>query len=140
MKYNLFLDDDPKRIPNELSWIKLPVVDWTIVRSYKAFVECVTKNGCPTICSFDHDLGDEHYQEFHAMREERRPIDYSRFKEKTGRDCAVWLANYCIDTGTPIPLYYVHSMNGPGGENIISIMESAKKAILQKYKNKNIIT
>jgi hypothetical protein len=130
MSYNLFLDDDPRRIPHQLKWIELPLVEWTIVRSYKAFVDIIIKQGLPKMVSFDHDLADEHYKEFFAHRDERRPLDYSNLTEKTGRDCAVWLANYCIDNKQPIPVYYIHTLNPSGGANIVSILESAKKAML----------
>jgi hypothetical protein len=49
--------------------------------------------------------------------------------EKTGRDAALWLANYCVDNGIPIPVYYVHTLNPDGGANIVSILESAKKSM-----------
>lgn len=132
-EYNLFLDDDPGRIPNQLSWIELPLVEWTIVRSYNEFVQCIEKNELPVRISFDHDLGPEAYQEFHLMRDERREIDYSRLKEKTGYDAAKYIAHYCIDKGVPIPVYYVHTMNPIGKENIISILESARKIIDENY-------
>jgi hypothetical protein len=130
-EYNLFLDDDPKRIPGKLFWIQLPVVDWVIVRNYEEFVHTIERDGIPSMVSFDHDLGEEHYQEYHRVRatDFKEPIDYSRFKMKTGYDCAKWLANYCVDNGVPIPVYYVHTLNGPGGANIFSIMESARKAM-----------
>jgi len=32
--YNLFLDDDPSRIPHKLTWVMLPLVEWTFVRNY----------------------------------------------------------------------------------------------------------
>lgn len=129
MSYNLFLDDDPKRIPHKLSWIQLPLVEWTIVRSYQAFVDIILKEGIPEIISFDHDLADEHYQEFFAHTKENRPLEYSNLTEKTGRDAALWLANYCVDNHTPIPVYYIHTLNPDGGANIVSILESAKKAM-----------
>lgn len=130
MSYNLFLDDDPRRIPHQLTWIHLPPVEWTIVRSYQAFVDIILKDGIPSMISFDHDLADEHYKEYFAHNDEQRPIDYSKLTEKTGRDCALWLANYCVDNSIPIPVYYIHTLNPDGGENIRSILESAKKAMI----------
>jgi len=129
--YNLFLDDDPKRIPNKLYWIQLPDVEWVIVRNYNEFVGFIERNGLPKIVSFDHDLGDEHYQEYFRVQATKftEGIDYSRFKEKTGYECAKWLANYCVDRNIPLPIYYVHTLNGPGGANIFSVLESARKVI-----------
>jgi hypothetical protein len=133
MSYHLFLDDDPSRIPHKLTWIELPLVEWTVVRSYDEFVKTVTEKGIPHTVSFDHDLGTEHYQEYARVREAdfQIPIDYSRFTEKTGMDCAKWLAERCIDKNVPLPEYYVHTMNGPGRLNIVSIMESARKVLIK---------
>ncbi len=129
--YHLFLDDN--REPKDVKWIELPLVEWIIVRNYKDFVETIVKNGIPVTVSFDHDLGDEHYQEYARVRNAgfRIPIDYARFEAKTGYDCAKWLANYCVDTNTPLPLYYVHTQNGPGRANICSVMESARGYLMK---------
>ena len=132
-EYNLFLDDI--RYPKDVTWIKLPNVEWTIVRNYQEFVEIIEKNGIPIICSFDHDLADEHYVEYHNAHNSNnteQKIHYENFVEKSGYDCAKWLANYCVDTNTPIPLYYLHSLNPIGRQNIFSILESARKAMLSK--------
>lgn len=127
--YNLFLDDE--REPRDVKWVELPLVHWTIVRNYDEFVEIITRQGVPANVTFDHDLADEHYKEYVEMVDPKLiggcRIRYERFKEKTGRDCAVWLANYCLDRGLPLPIYYVHTLNGEGAKNIISVMESARK-------------
>lgn len=128
-KYHLFLDDD--RNPSDVCWIELPLLDWTIVRSYDAFVKIITENGIPTTISFDHDLADEHYQEYHRMMADNQIIKYENLKEKTGYECAKWLVNYCIDNNHSIPIYYLHSKNGIGRLNISSLMESAKKHLKQ---------
>ena len=130
-KYNLFLDDDPTRIPGKLPWIDLPLVEWIIVRNYEAFVNRILCDGIPQIVSFDHDLGDEHYKEYHRVHATgfKEKINYTKFKEKTGYDCAKFLANFCVDNSIPLPLYYIHTLNGPGAANIFSIMESARKVI-----------
>ncbi len=122
------MDDDPNRIPHKLSWIELPLVEWVIVRNYDDFVKTIERDGVPTMVSFDHDLADEHYQEYHAHRAENRNINYD-LVEKTGFHCAKWLAQYCVDKSIPIPNYYTHTMNPSGAENIKSILESAKKVI-----------
>jgi hypothetical protein len=129
MYYHLFLDD--QRQPKDVTWIELPPYSWVVVKSYKEFVETIERDGVPTTISFDHDLGDEHYAEYARVREAdfQIPIDYARFEAKTGYDCAKWIANLCVDKGVPLPLYYVHTMNGPGRDNIFSVMESARKTI-----------
>jgi len=127
-KINLFLDD--VRNPKDVTWVELPLVEWTIVRNYDDFVNAVKTNSI-IICSFDHDMFTEHYQEYHRVHQTgfKDKIDYTRFKEKTGYDCALFLANYCVENLIPIPQYYIHTLNGPGGANIHSIMESARKII-----------
>ena len=127
--YNLFLDDDPKRIPHQLKWIDLPPVQWTRAKDYDKFVALIEANGLPNIVSFDHDLSDAAYKEYFRVREHGGPINYANIPEKTGLDCARWLANYCVDKRLPLPIYYVHTLNGPGAANIFSVMESARKVI-----------
>jgi hypothetical protein len=133
MIYNLFLDD--QRNPKDVSWVALPLVQWTIVRNYKQFVDTVTRLGIPSRVTFDHDLADEHYKEFDRCRRElligdAKKFQYEKMNEKTGYDCAKWLANYCVDKNIPIPEYYVHTLNGIGAANIFSILESARKVIM----------
>ena len=131
MKYHLFLDDE--RDPKKVTWVELPLVEWVIARSYNQFVEIIQKNGLPESVSFDHDLADEHYVEYTAAHDPKAPtkgsINYGAFKEKTGYDCAKWLAQYCVDNNRPLPQYYIHTMNPIGGANIFSILESAKRVI-----------
>lgn len=134
MKYYLFLDDE--RIPQKVTWVDLPLVEWIIVRNYNQFIDIIQKNGLPEAISFDHDLADEHYIEYTIAHDPNSPtkgnINYNKFREKSGYDCARWLAQYCVDNLTPIPYYYVHTMNPIGGQNIISILESAKRIIENK--------
>jgi len=126
--YNLFLDDDPNRKPHKLHWIELPLVEWTIVRNYDDFVAIIQRQGVPARVSFDHDLGDTAYREFFRAKDSPdRVICYENIKEKTGYDCAKWLANYCIDNGISLPLYYIHTANPIGAANILSAMESARR-------------
>ena len=130
-RINLFLDDDVARIPHKLSWIELPLVEWTIVRTYKDFVDAVKSNDI-YIVSFDHDLGDMSYTEFHRAHNSDKNINYENIQEKTGYDCAKFLAHYCIDHNIPIPEYYVHSLNYMGKRNIVSILENAKRVLNSK--------
>lgn len=129
MSYNLFLDDDPSRIPHKLSWIELPLVEWVIVRNYNDFVNYIKEHGIPLRVSFDHDLADEHYQEYHRMNNSDKKINYENLTEKTGFHCAQFLANYCIENNIPIPKYYIHTMNPVGAVNIFSILERARKML-----------
>lgn len=133
MSYHLFLDDE--RQPKDVKWIELPPYSWVVVKSFNEFVKTVTQKGIPETVSFDHDLADEHYAEYSAAHDplligERR-LRYENFKEKTGYECAKWLAHLCVERNVPIPQYFVHTLNGIGGENIRSILESARKVLTE---------
>ena len=120
MKWNCFLDDF--RIPRQVTWVKLPLVDWVIVRNYREFVNAVKTRGIPTRVSWDHDLAPNHYVQALGGKKDDS-------YEENGADCAKWLVNYCIAKGVPLPEYWVHSMNPAGADNIRSILESARGAI-----------
>lgn len=118
----LFLDD--YRIPlNAYSYTKnqIYLLDWDLVINYNEFIKYITNNGIPDVISFDHDLGDEHYNN-------NPNIDYSQFKEKTGYDCAKWLIDYCLDNDLEFPKQiYIHSMNPHGSLNIESLFTTVNK-------------
>jgi len=94
----LFLDD-----------IRNPEDDsWDIVRSYDEFVDYILKNGIPDVISFDHDLGRFDYEE-----------------EKTGYDCAKFLAIYAMDNNHMNFINTrVHSQNPVGRKNIEKFMHN----------------
>ena|ERR1035437_2698924 len=129
--YHLFLDD--ARMPKDVKWVELPLVTWVIVRNYNDFVRTIERDGLPQSVSWDHDLSDEHYKEYAWAHDDKNlkkgQFQYDKMKERTGYDCAEWLANYCVDKQLNIPIYYVHTLNPIGAKNIISILESARKAI-----------
>lgn len=125
----LFLDDirQPKDainlVPsnyNKIFWDN----DWSIVRNYREFVNWILSNGIPDLISFDHDLADIHYE-----------VDFSDWEfssdqlgvEETGLDCAKWLVDYCVDNGSILPKYIVHSANPAGRKNIQSYLDNANK-------------
>jgi hypothetical protein len=115
----LFLDDTRKP----------PDFTWDIVKSYKEFIAYITLNGVPDIISFDHDLGQEHYDyygnEIALCIEEngdlaKCKIPYETFTEKTGYDCAKWLvANDLLPKQ-----YAIHSMNPVGAINIKFVLDA----------------
>lgn len=113
MSYYLFLDDI--RVPKNVTWKKIPNYDWIIVRTYDQFVNIVRNKGLPSFICYDHDLGYEHYGD--------QNIDYSKYKEKTGYDCAKWMIEYCEKNKFKHPNYIVHSMSPVGGRNIESVIE-----------------
>ena len=131
MSYHLFLDDS--RQPKDVKWIDLPPYNWVVVKSYDEFVKTIRKRGIPETVTYDHDLADEHYKEYSVAHDEKTPnygvIRYNVFKEKTGYDCAKFLAELCIETKSPIPPYYIHTLNPIGRQNIFSVLESARKVL-----------
>ena len=128
MHYNIFLDD--VRVPKDVVWVKLPLVEWTIIRNYNDFVKYITLTGLPSFVTFDHDLADEHYRPSMYAPDGHYNNYYTdgTFKERTGYDCAKWLVNYCMEKNLKVPQYTVHSMNPVGKNNIINYIEGYKKS------------
>jgi hypothetical protein len=127
-QYKLFLDD--LRMPDQAGSDEIyKDNDWIIVRSYDEFVKCIDDNGAPELVSFDHDLGLEHIRYYFENGGHDNPPDpdQAQFKEKTGKDCANYLTEYCTINGLPLPEYKVHSRNPVGKENIINFLESYKR-------------
>lgn len=116
---------DDIRNPLENDWLVFSPIsspyDVFWVKSYYEFVEWVNKNGIPDGICFDHDLADVHMDP---------NIDWTipqYFDEKTGKDCANWLVDYCIDNDTDLPLWNIHSGNPVGKDNIKSYLTNYKK-------------
>ena len=122
--YNLFLDD--VRIPTHVTWVDFPRDQhYSVVRNYQEFVDLITLRGLPKFVCYDHDLSDCHYGD--GLN--GRGIDYDKYQEKTGYDCAKWLVDYCMNKAIKHPPYVVHSMNPVGKQNIISYVESYNKTV-----------
>ena len=138
MPYNLFLDDI--RVPKDcILYMANKRFYWetefVVVRDYNSFSTTITerfKNDgeLPSIVSFDHDLADEHYAPEHQWERYNEWADECNFREKTGYDCAKWLAEFCQEHSLPLPDYIVHSQNPTGAENIIRYLENFKKHVL----------
>ena len=123
-KYNLFLDD--VRVPTDVTWANIPVDQhYSLVRSYKEFVDLITLRGVPMYVCYDHDLADIHYG--NGLNNDKIP--YESYKEKTGYDCAKWLVNYCAGKNIKHPPYVVHSMNPIGKQTIESYINSYNKTL-----------
>lgn len=126
----LWLDDLRNPFINHENKVPLEatVVHWVL--NYDQFVEYINKFGLPDIISFDHDLADEHYtpseywDDYDKSKEYQDSKDYS---EKTGKDCADWLINYCMDRDIDLPKFYVHSANPVGRDNILGVLNSYLK-------------
>ena len=122
-KYYLFLDDI--REPTDVTWVRLPAVPWTIVRSYKEFRTTIWNKGIPEFVAYDHDLADTHY----GSMNHGGAIDYDNLTEKTGYDCAKLLCNECMKANVKHPEFVVHSMNTVGADNIRAYIKQLNKFI-----------
>jgi len=110
MKYKIFLDSvlNPEDVVQQMSDSKYAnkykEEDWIVARSYKDFVNTVTKRhvegGVLDFMSFGYDLLDE--------------ID----KEKTSYDAAVWLVAYAVDLKQSFPNFDIHRKNVKGWEKM----------------------
>lgn len=115
MSYYLFLDDI--RYPSDVTWVNIPNYEWTIARDFFQFRDIIKIKGVPSFVCYDHDLGAQHYRDLKIILETHK-IDYSKYKEKTGYDCAKYLVEFCQDQKLAHPPYEIHSMNPVGAENI----------------------
>jgi hypothetical protein len=133
MSYHLFLDDG--RQPEDVKWLELPPLAWVVVHDYKEFVNAIRTRGIPATVSFDHDLCQEHYDEYTCAHDPRMlsfgTIRYHIFKEKTGYECAKYLAEECVCKDVPIPTYYIHTLNPIGKANILNALEPIRKILTE---------
>ncbi len=110
---------------------KVPPINTEIiwVRNYDEFTQWITKNGLSEVISFDHDLAHEHYtpeEYWHDYQLSKEYQDAQNYTEKTGKDCANWLVEYCMNHELDLPEYYVHSANPVGADNIKNLLENFK--------------
>ena len=107
------------------------VINWVL--NYEQFTEWIEKFGLPDIISFDHDLADEHYtpeEYWHDYQLSKEYQDSREYTEKTGKDCANWLIEYCMDNNKELPICYIHSANPVGADNIRFLLSNFR----EKYK------
>ena len=130
---NLFLDDF--REPSDVTWAKLPSVDWSIVRSVKSFKDWIKEYGIPSLVSFDNDLLPEHYVG-NSFRD-------SLAIEDTGFDACMWLVNMCNTHCITFPNWIVHSRNTRAVTRMVDYLlhkeVSWDKAITWSYKDFKLI-
>lgn len=131
MEYNLFLDDIRNPIDasfymntNVSKLYRIDIHKWVIVRNYEEFVSFILKNGLPTIVSFDHDLGFEHYDMVSKNAEGWSEYYKDENHEKTGYDCCKWLIEYIQENDLSLPEILIHSQNTVGAENIQNLFKS----------------
>lgn len=126
----LWLDDYRNPFLNKER--KVPLIKGTLywVRSYEEFVEWINKFGLPDVVSFDHDLSDQHYapQEYWGDYEKSKAYQEAQtYTEKTGADCAKFLIQFCMDNNRDLPVWYVHSANPVGADNIRAWLTNFEK-------------
>jgi hypothetical protein len=124
LKTALYLDDE--RTPTETIPGYQP---WIVVRNYDEFTEYITTNGIPDLISFDHDLAEEHMDDYFKQFAEKgfQQPNYESYKEKTGMDCANFLVEYCQRMKVSLKYCAVHSHNPVGAANIQSFINGFKK-------------
>lgn len=124
MKTALYLDD--VRTPTDTIPGYHP---WHVVRNYEEFTKWITANGIPDLISFDHDLAEEHSNDYYRqlLSKGYQHPDYESYKEKTGVDCAKWLIDYSQETKQPLKAVCVHSHNPVGAANIQAGINGYKK-------------
>ena len=124
---NLFLDD--VRIPRHVIYMYLELGDdaakytdepWFVVKTYTEFTDFIREKGMPSLVSFDHDLGIDHYRKQYTGTDLDYVEDFG--EEKTGWHCADWLIKYHMDHKGPWPTCWVHSMNPVGKQNLKSLI------------------
>jgi len=136
MKTLLWLDDIRSPFENDGSWLVFSPIEQPFeviwVKTYDEFTKWITDNGLPTAICFDHDLGKDialaNIKSGMSKREAKR---IRRNSTKTGKDCANWLVEYCMDNEKDLPLYNIQSANPVGKENIDGLLKN-----FLKFKNK----
>jgi hypothetical protein len=124
LKVCLYLDDC--RTPTETIRGYYP---WHVVRSYEEFKDFIIMSAMPDLISFDHDLADEHSNDYFnqvAAQGYQQP-NYESYKEKTGLDCAKFLVEYCQKMKISLKQCCVHSHNPVGAKNIQDFLNGFKK-------------
>ncbi|OJJ22814.1 hypothetical protein BKI52_00240 [marine bacterium AO1-C] len=104
MGYNLFLDD---LRTVEMVYDDPTKYNFVVVRTYRAFVECIQANGLPDFISFDNDLG----------------LDAEGEVAPDGYAAAKWLV---YESGLDLSKlqYYVHSANPVAAEQIRGLLDN----------------
>ena len=110
IKTLLWLDDVRDPFGQEVNWtafspVPFDTVVW--VKSYYEFCDYIKDKGVPYVICFDHDLGEDS-------------------NGYTGKDCANFLVDYCIEHHEQLPYFGSQSANPVGRENIINYLQQAK--------------
>ena len=103
--------DDLRNPDDFLKRDKGDTVVW--IKDFSSFVSRINSMGLPDVVWFDHDLGEG----------------------KSGKDCADFLVDYCLDKGERLPEYNSQSQNPVGRENILGLLDSYNKFYLNNIEN-----
>ena len=110
MKRLLWLDDCRNPFDAQTDWLMFsPIgrdVEVVWVQNVDEFIDFIDQHGLPDGICFDHDLGEESYD------------------ERTGYDCAKYVVNYCLQHNCDIPAYAIQSSNPVGADNIRHLMDN----------------
>lgn len=117
---NIFLDDH--RVPSDVHWVRMPDVEWTIVRCYDDFVKLVDSGANIALLSAEHDL-DQHPNQttsFHPYTYFDGDLTKTvRFGPvPTGWDCIRYLA----DNRLALPKIRLHSDNPVGVRRMVELL------------------
>lgn len=129
MKTLLWLDDTRDPLANDGHWLVFSPIEnpyeviW--VKNYNEFTSHIKEKGLPDGICFDHDLGLADQLKWRAKgkskRESRR---LAREEGKTGKDCADFLVDYCMDHDLKLPPYNIQSANPVGKANIDGLLQN----------------
>lgn len=131
MKNLLWLDDIRNPYINEENRVPLLKngelfnINWVL--NYDQFTQWIQMYGLPDAISFDHDLAEEHYTpeyfwDNYRASKKFQDWKYKIYKEKTGKDCAKWIVDYCKENNLEMPKCYIHSANPVGVDYIKEIL------------------
>lgn len=103
----LWLDDERKAPTHADSGVV-----WTVAKTADEAI-AILETGTVAFASLDHDLADEHYQEFFKSQLEGRPADHSHCKEKTGYDVLCWMEEHDVWPEQGVRIHTANSSRGP---------------------------
>ena len=110
MKTLLWLDDCRNPFDTRTDWLVFsPIgrdVEVVWAQTVDEFMDFINQHGLPDGICFDHDLGEDSYD------------------ERTGYDCAKRVVDYCLQHNCDIPAYAIQSSNPVGKDNICHLMDN----------------
>jgi hypothetical protein len=94
-------------------------IHWTWAKTCDEAI-ALMQTGTVVFASLDHDLCDEHYFAFDTSEHYGTPLDTSQFKEKTGYDFMLWMAENNV---WPVHGIRIHTMNTARKPVMIDIVQ-----------------